>query len=53
MRECNNRKWNTDAMAMENSCIISYFVSVIIMIDEFFVTRGMKTSLQSPPLLRV
>ena len=40
MRECNNRKWNTDAMAMENSCIISYFISVVIMIDEFFVTRG-------------
>jgi hypothetical protein len=27
-------------MAMEKSCIISSFISVITMIDEFFVTRG-------------
>jgi hypothetical protein len=54
MRECNNRKGNTDAMAMENSCIISSSISVIIMIDEFFVTRG-NENLLSPksPLLPV
>jgi hypothetical protein len=54
MRECNNRKGNTDAMVTENSCIMSSFISVIIMIDEFFVTRG-NENLLSPksPLLPV
>jgi hypothetical protein len=54
VRKCNNRKGNADAMAMKNSCIISSFISVVIMIDEFFVTRGNENfSLQSPPLLPV